>query len=59
MRNGKAAVVATEDTLNALFEEPVLVEPVRAEVPSEALANTVARAVARLVRVASLATLKS
>ena len=39
IRNGKVAVVAMEDTSNAEFELPVLVEPVRADVPKDAFAK--------------------
>ena len=57
--NGNVAVVAIELTLSAPLALPVLVEPVRAEVPNEALAKTAVNAVARSVRVASEATLNS
>ena len=57
--NGNVAVVAIELTLNAPLALPVLVEPVRAEVPNEALAKTAVNAVARSVRLASEATLNS
>jgi len=59
IRNGKVAVVFIEDTLNAEFELPVLVEPVRADVPKEAFAKTPVKAVARSVRLASEATLNN
>ena len=48
-----------EDTLSAEFELPVLVEPVRADVPKDAFAKTAVRAVARSVIVASVATLNN
>ena len=59
IRNGNVAVVAMEDTLKAEFELPVLVEPVRADVPKDAFAKTPAKAVARSVRLASEATLNN
>jgi hypothetical protein len=42
IRNGSVAVVLIEDTLKAEFEFPVLVEPVRADVPKDAFAKTAA-----------------
>ena len=55
----QTAVVATDETLKADVELPLLEEPDRADVPKDALENTVARAVARLVSVASDATLNN
>ena len=57
--SGSVAVVAIELTESAPLALPVLVEPVRAEVPNEALAKIAVNAVARSVRVASDATLNS
>ena len=57
--NGRVAVVAIDETLKAELERPVLVEPVRADVPRLAFANTPASAVARSVRDALSLTLLS
>ena len=57
--NGSVAVVAIELTDKAPFALPVSVEPVRAEVPKEALAKTAVKAVALSVSVASEATLNN
>ena len=54
IRNGKVAVVFMEDTLSAELELPVLVEPVRADVPKDAFAKTPVKAVARSVIDASV-----
>ena len=59
IRNGKVAVAAIVETPKAELELPVSVEPVRADVPNDAFANTCARAVARSVKDASDATLNN
>ena len=59
MRSGSVAVTAIVETPKAELELPVLVEPVRADVPKDALANTAACAVARSVKEASDATLNN
>ena len=59
MRSGSVAVVLMVLTPSAESELPVAVEPVRAEVPRDALANTAACAVARSVKEASDATLNT